>query len=291
MSLTPPPSPYQSTRPAEFAGTLYPEDERLLLHFVERVLLDVSTDRERANKRKAQCVFLPHGPYVYAAECAAATLARVEIPDIVLILHPRTVGSKARARAGLGDSLMSLFGLWETPLGTVPVHQPLARHLVEHGAALPDDGVEDGEHSGEVILPMLQTLNQDLEVCILSIADGDAASARRIGKAVAAACSEVGEEKILIVALSDFQTGPTKAAVERADDVALEQIERLDAAGLLAALDRHGVRITGAAPLAVMIEAARAFGCSEIVVQSETTSADAGDDLSEITGYASGWIR
>lgn len=280
-------------REAEFAGILYPGDERTLLLFLERVLTDaLPPEGKRGERRKvtAQGVFLPHGPYVYSAECAAATLAAVEIPDTALIIHPRTPTGKAHGRTDLPLSAMPGVMAWQTPFGNANVNLKLARALQDAGAAVLDEEVEAGEHAGEVVIPMLQMLNRELQVCVLSIGDGDAEQAKALGGAIARAVKTVGEESVLIVAVSDFHFGESRTRVEREDDFVLEQMELMSAPGLLDVVSRRETRISGATCLAVLIEAGLALGCTELVVQNHSDSGDVSGEPDDVVGYASGWI-
>jgi len=282
------------TREAEFAGILYPGDEKTLLRFLERVMLDaLPPDHARQPERRlvsAQGVFLAHGPYVYSAECAAQTLTNVEIPTTALILHPRTITSRAYGKSGLPLSAITSHAAWETPFGKAMVNQKLARELIVAGVAKIDDTIEEGEHAGEVVIPLLQMLNRELEVCVLSLGDGSAADSRRLGKGIAEALPNVGEESVLIVGVSDFHFGADRMHVEREDDYALEQIERMSSQGLIEVVKQRSLKLSGTLCIAAMMEAGRELGCSEMVVQSHTDSGDISGDHDDVAGYASGWM-
>ena len=273
--------PSAPTRRAEFAGSFYPSDEGKLSRFLERLLLDHRPDDGALIH--AQGCFVPHAGYMYSAECAAATLAKIEIPDIAVLLHTKHTPQ--------GKPLsISTYTAWETPLGRTPVSKRIADLLNTLGPAKYDETAEEGEHAAEVVLPFLQMLNRDLEVCVISVAGVDNATAKALGRSVAAACKEVGDSDVLIVSSTDMNHYESRIRTEKLDDIALEQMEKMNPDGLLDAVRANKISMCGASATAVMLHACIELGCKECVVVDHTDSADASGDYERVVGYASGYV-
>jgi len=268
-------------REPQFHGSFYPSSAEKLTHYLERVLLDERDDG--AALIKAQGCFVPHAGYMYSGECAARTLARIEVPDNVILLHTKHTPQ--------GRSLaISPHDAWRTPIAITPVARELADALNQHSPARYDAVAEEGEHAGEVVLPFLQMLNSDLRVCVISVANASKPDIRALGEAIAKVTHDFGESDVLIVASTDMNHYESKARTQKLDDIALEQMEKLDPDGLLDAVKKHSISMCGAAATAAMMHACIKLGCKELVVVDHTDSSETSGDFDEVVGYASGYM-
>ncbi|MCK6438803.1 MAG: AmmeMemoRadiSam system protein B [Planctomycetes bacterium] len=268
-----------SVRNPRFAGLFYPEDERELHDFVERMLVAYVPP----SKTTLACrgCFVPHAGYIYSGECAAKTFALVEIPDDVIILHTKHVRE--------GPPLaISHYDYWRTPLGMVPRAADIAGELAQIGPAKPDTLAEDEEHAGEVVLPFLQMLNNSVRVCVVAVAHLDKTTLKQFGQSLAEVC---GKRDTLIVASTDMNHYASRKDTERLDDIALERMEALDPDGLMDVVNANHISMCGAAATAAMMHACIALGCDELVVVDHCDSGDASGDYERVVGYASGYIR
>ncbi len=270
-------------REAEFAGTLYPADPRELMLLLERLILD--QQRDEGKKLRAQGIFLPHGPYLYAAECAAATLAQVEIPDLVVVLHPRTVTAKHGLSEHAPPLVAAPFGHWQTPLGNLPTDLTIARAL---GADLTADW-EEGEHAAEVLLPYLQMLNQDLRACIISVGDLSQEETKELVNKLVEMIYEIGDDRVLLASATDFHFGEERSVTLKRTDDLLDPMERLDHQGLRNAV-RDGALMSGWQCVSMMMEVCKGLGCSELAVAAQADSSEASGDFDDVAAYASGWL-
>src|SRR5580700_2812159 len=133
-------------RPA-VAGRFYPRDPEDLRAEVQSYL-----SQERGNTRspvRAIGCIAPHAGYMYSGHVAGAVFARIEIPRLCVVMCPNHTGM-GRALAIMSE------GMWETPLGDVPIDDRLANALKQRFPALQEDSAAHrAEHAAEVELPFL----------------------------------------------------------------------------------------------------------------------------------------
>ena len=271
-----------AVRPAQFAGQFYPDDKAELTHYLERILLDhVPEGGEVLN---AQGCFVPHAGYVFSGECAARTLALIDIPDTVIILHTKHVS--------FGPTLsISPYGTWETPLGPTPIASKIASRLDQLGPAKFDENAEEGEHAAEVVLPFLQMLNKEVRCCVISVGRIDNDETKILGSSIAQVCKEFDEREILILASTDMNHYASKIETEKLDDIALEKMEEMDPSALLEVVKKNSISMCGACATAAMMHACKELGSEELVVVNHCTSGDVNGDYDQVVGYASGYVR
>jgi len=110
-------------RRAAVAGTFYAgTQERLRAQAGDLVI------RDRPRVRAVGAV-VPHAGYIYSGKVAGAVYARLTFPEVFVILGPNHTG------LGAGASIMT-YGVWETPLGQVPIDGDLARTIRDHSQIL-----------------------------------------------------------------------------------------------------------------------------------------------------------
>src|SRR5580692_11729458 len=88
-------------------------------------------DSEAQPIRAIGCI-APHAGYMYSGHVAGAVFARIEIPRLCVVMCPNHTGM-GRALAIMSE------GMWETPLGDVPIDERLANALKQRFPALQED--------------------------------------------------------------------------------------------------------------------------------------------------------
>ena len=122
---------------------------------------------------------VPHAGWAYSGRLAATVFkaldTRQELSSIVLL------GADHTGSATAGEVYDS--GLWRTPLGDAPVDEELASALLASDPRLHANGdAHNHEHSIEVQIPILQTMNPDIQ--IVPIAMAPTTDAAEIGAAI-----------------------------------------------------------------------------------------------------------
>src|SRR5271154_782562 len=136
-------------RPA-VAGSFYPDDPDQLRKVIDGCYVHPlgpgALPPAREKRAGIMACVCPHAGYAYSGPVAAHSflwLSSLRKPGLVVIVGPNHYG------IGGGVSTFSE-GLWETPLGRVPIDSTSAKMLVElTGMVDYDPGAQKGEHSIE----------------------------------------------------------------------------------------------------------------------------------------------
>jgi AmmeMemoRadiSam system protein B len=254
-------------------GKFYSRDKERLIHYLDRVL---ATDAPRV---QARAVIMPHAGYAYSGAVAAKTITKVKVPDTVLLLGPNHTG------LGRPYSLMST-GVWKTPLGEVPVQEPLAKLLLEHSEFIcEDETAHVHEHSIEVQLPFLQYLNAKVSIVPIVVSDQVSSHFTFVAGEMAKALTAF-EKPVLIVASSDMTHYEPQEKAKSNDAVAIEAILALDPVKLLAKVKKLSISMCGVAPVALALFMCRELGARRAELIEYQTSGDTSGDYASVVGYA-----
>jgi AmmeMemoRadiSam system radical SAM enzyme/AmmeMemoRadiSam system protein B/AmmeMemoRadiSam system protein A len=272
---SPRPAPGAVTRPPAVAGRFYPADPADLERMVDRLL--------GASQRQPEhwaAAMVPHAGLTFSGQLAAAVLNRLKIPSLVLILGPKHTRQGVRLAVAPHET-------WTIPGGTVASDPELARTLA---AAIPglqlDAAAHQNEHAIEVELPLLARLAPATRVVGLAIGGGDWEHCRRFAHGLADVIRRLPERPLLLIS-SDMNHFATDRENRRLDEIALQALEKLDPAHLLATVTEHNISMCGVLPAVIVMETLRQLGglrTSQRV--GYATSADVTGDVSRVVGYA-----
>lgn len=259
-------------RRATVAGYFYPA-RREELESEVRSLLGAKMDEA------VLVAVCPHAGYVYSGMVAGAVYSRLRIPRYVVILCPNHTGMGKRT------AIMSQ-GLWETPLGTIPVNQELAGRI-KAGTDLVEEDAEAhlAEHSLEVQLPFLQVLRDDLELVPICLSHLSYPACEEIGLAVARAVRDF-KERVLIIASTDMTHYEPHEVASKKDKRAIDKIIGLDPEGLYNTVRNERISMCGYIPTTTALAAAMELGASKAELVLYRTSGDASGDYDQVVGYA-----
>jgi AmmeMemoRadiSam system protein B len=275
------------TRQAAVAGYFYPKESEELREELGRLT------RRRSAADRSSCetacggiptrqrgAIVPHAGFQYSGRVAGETFSQLEIPKRCVILGPNHSGW------GAAWSLMAE-GAYATPLGEVPIDEPLARALLETCPLLAADHVaHKAEHAIEVELPFLQWLGpKQLSIVPLVIGSDSAEEYHRVAAALARLISQSGEP-VLLLASSDFTHYEPEAVAVEKDSQVIGAIQALDTSEFLRLVRGLPVRMCGYGPVACVLSAARQLGATGATLVRYATSAEAGGDPHSVVGYA-----
>ncbi len=271
------PSSYRIRRPA-VAGYYYPQQPDLLADAVDGwVNPHVSTP--------AVAVIVPHGSYRHSGAITGAVLSRVRVPRRCLIIGPSHIG-----RATPWSIMVT--GAYRTPLGDVPIDQPLAEALQDRCPFLQsDEAAQRGEHAIEVQLPFLQRLAPaDLTVVPIIMALGCEQESLQLAEAVAQVVRMV-EEPTLLIASSDLSHYESQACGRIHDQAIIERICAMDSRGLVRYVREADVLMCGWGAVACVLDASQRLGVSVTDGVAYGSSDQAGGDPHSVIGYAGFVVR
>src|SRR5262249_2888475 len=140
---------------------------------------------------------VPHAGYMYSGHVAGAVYSEIEIPRSCILLCPNHTGV-GRALSMVAD------GVWETPLGSVPIHSELAFALRDEWPQLYDDlGAHRSEHAIEVQLPFLQARRSDFRFVPIAVGTSHLEELQTLGHALGEVLA-ARREPALVIASSDM---------------------------------------------------------------------------------------
>ncbi len=234
-------------------------------------------------RRKAIAVVCPHAGWMYSGHTAGLVYSSVEIPDQVILVGPnhRNAGSRYAVYSS---------GAWHTPVGNVPVAEPLALELLDHCELLAEDPrAHTQEHSLEVQMPMLLRANPNVHVVPLLIGghwpeSGGRRELKEIGGALAQCVHEYGKP-VLLIAFTDLNHYEDQETSHGKDKLVLDAIVKLDADALMDQVINAEVSMCGVAPTYIVLTAALGLGARHAEVLEYRTSGDVNGDFSRVVGY------
>lgn len=267
------------------AGTFYAHDpERLKDQLQEAFTGDFGpgeVTRPADNLTETVGVIAPHAGYPYSGQVAAHSfrfLASCGKPATVIIMGTNHTG------LGHGVSIATE-GLWETPLGRVPINSDLAEFIV-HGSDRVKESEEAfmREHSIEVQLPFLQFIYDKFKFVPLCLKDQSMEASKDLGDIIAKIPKE--KEKVAILASSDFTHYEAQETTEKKDRRAIAEILKLNIKNFYGTVHTHSISICGYGAIAALMAAAKKLELSKTSLLSYATSGEITGKKDQVVGYA-----
>ena len=257
------------------ANQFYPGDP-LTLNDTLTQLIPVVAD---SDKKKALAVCSPHAGYIYSGSVAGETLAKVSIPEDVVLMGPNHHGR------GAPVALM-LKGEWDMPHGTVPINRKLGKKIASlSDAVTEDDTAHLSEHSLEVQVPFLQYFQKNLSLAPIVISHVSYQTCVEVGEAIAEAIRNY-KKPVLIVASTDMTHYESRQSATRKDQMALKEIKAMDPEGLYKTVLSNNITMCGVMPTTIALIAAKKLGATSADLVRYTDSGAVSGDTSQVVGYA-----
>jgi hypothetical protein len=177
-------------------------------------------------------------------------------------------------------------GAWRTPLGDVPIDEPLAAALKARFSLLrEDDEAHRFEHGLEVQLPFLQVLRPDFRFVPITVGTSQFEVLSALGVAMATVIRESGE-RVLVIASSDMNHYESDEVTRAKDRRAIEQMLAVDPRGLYDTVRESKISMCGYGPAVAMLTAAVRLGASKAELIRYATSGDVSGERDRVVGYA-----
>lgn len=256
------------------AGTFYPGSQRALKAQVKSYL-DLKSPKE-----DVLGVVSPHAGYIYSGSTAGAVFSKINPVQTYLILGPN--------HFGLGESFsINSQGVWETPLGGVPIDDSLANNLLTNSPLLKEDNLAHRrEHSIEVQLPFLQCLSEKFFTIVpICIGSSNMENLKQLGREIALTIKN-STKKITIITSSDMTHYESQEIAFEKDHKAIQAILDLNEDKLMENIIEYNISMCGYAPTIIMLSAAKELGAKGGELVKYTTSGEASGDYQQVVGYA-----
>lgn len=264
-----------ASRPPAVAGRFYPADAGELQRQVDAH----TTQAGAAKTEHCRAVMLPHAGWVFCGGIIAKTLARVCVPQVVVVIGPKHTPN------GPGLSVAS-HERWLVPGGSVPIETALVRRLA---ASIPNMHIETeahrDEHGTEVLLPFLQRAQPRVSVVPMVIGQVSYDQTQGIAEGLAAALKAHGLESLLVIS-SDMNHFATDKENRRLDKLAIDAMMTGNPRQLYEVCTRHQISMCGLLPAVIVMRALALSTTPIIELVSYTTSAKAGAGPARVVGYA-----
>lgn len=267
-----------AVRRAAFAGSWYPRSAAAIVAELDSYLAGVS---DAALTGRIVGLVSPHAGLHYSGPVAAYgySLLRGRAPVSVVLVGP----SHRVAFEGLA---LQASGAWETPLGSVPIDEPLAHALLAaHELVFDDPGLHRDEHSLEMQMPFLQHVMPGLRIVPVLMGTQSSEEVEALAAALARALQ--GRDALL-VASSDLSHYQPATVAERLDAEVIDAVSRFDAEALMRRLQARDNVACGGGPVVAVMKAAKALGADHAAVLHYGDSGDVGEhDKTHVVGYLS----
>ncbi len=260
-------------RPMAVAGAFYPANPKALTADLGRYI------KRASNPRPALGCVVPHAGYLYSGHVAGAVYGRLELPETAIILCPN--------HTGRGSSLaIHSEGSWETPLGEVLIDSPLAAALKESLPELQEDlEAHRLEHSLEVQLPFLRSLSPAIRLVPIAVSLEQLDRLEALGSGLARVLMDLSPQP-LIIASSDMNHFQPDSVSRKKDQLAIDRVLALDAAGLHETVRENSISMCGYGPTVAMLTATRLLGAESAELVRYANSGEVTGDKNSVVGYA-----
>jgi MEMO1 family protein len=254
------------------AGSFYPGGKEQLTNSLQQLVPQLQPGPGLG-------VVLPHAGYIYSGAIVGATLARVSLPEQIVLLGPNHTGAgEAFAVSGAHA--------WQTPLGNIELDGDLSNRIVDTiSLAKFDENAHRQEHSLEVLVPFIQWLNPAAKIVPVCIRSHTLEALLEFGAGLAA-CLNAGGQAPLIIASSDMSHYLPGELARELDFLALDQALALDPEGLFRVVLQRRISMCGVAPCVAMLQACLDLGATHAELVRYGNSGDLTGDQSEVVGYA-----
>src|SRR5215471_13053680 len=255
------------------SGAFYPAEPRALTSLIRKYV-----SPEAGTKSPVRACLVPHAGYVYSGAVAGAVFSRIALPKRIIVLGVR--------HFPYGEEVAMLSrGCWRTPLGDAEIDANLARKVSDACDLLLEDPLaHETEHSLEVQIPFLQVLDPGFTFVPIALGTHDYEAPVAVGQALGKILAE--EADVLLVTTTDLNHYENQSTTVRKDNLAVQKILELDAAGLYEICRKEKISMCGLAPTVAMLTALRSIGATSASLVMHSTSADYSHDTRKVVGYA-----
>jgi MEMO1 family protein len=266
-----------AVRHTSVAGTWYPDNPTRLVSQVEGYVQQARID-EAAGPLRA--IVSPHAGLMYSGPVAAYAYnaARRHHHSAIVLVGP------SHFIPFRGVSIWP-DGEWETPLGPVKVDRRLAAALAAASSEIIELAAAHGrEHCLEMQMPFIAHLLQDVPIVPMVMGEQTRETAFGLGAAIAEVVEAHAPDALLVASsdLSHYEDAHTAAGLDRQ---VIDYVERLDADGLMRALDAEPRHACGGGPMVAVLDAARRLGARHARLLQYADSGDVSGDKSSVVGY------
>ncbi len=279
-------------RPATVAGSFYPEDKDRLRSLIQEYLSKASVSKGQEIDDLIG-IISPHAGYVYSGTVAAHSFKILQNRkfDVAIVIAPSHQKPFSGCAVFPGD-------FYSTPLGKLKIDKTLADLINVNNKYIYSsmNGHEwsnfTSEHSLEVQLPFLQSVQPELPIVPIVMGSQDEETCIELSKAIIDAIKKYNK-KVIIIASTDLSHFHSQVSAKALDSNVLNAFENFDYFKLSHQLFNRAWEACGAGPVITTMLICEALGANKSVCLNYATSADTPEGRispDRVVGYFSGAI-
>lgn len=247
---------------------------------IQRQLTELFGGTPAAARQSVAAAMVPHAGWQYSGRIAAEVLARVDVPETVIVLGPK------HTRDGV-DFAVAPCTSWKLPGQQLLADVSLAEQLadkVPHWQL--DSAAHAQEHAVEVELPLLAYCRPDVRIVGVALGAASFGQCQQFATALADALRD-RRDRVLLLISSDMNHFASDAENRRLDAMALEALETRDPEYAFRRIQEQRISMCGLVPATVvMLVLQRWNGLQRVERVAYATSADVSGEKSRVVGYA-----
>jgi AmmeMemoRadiSam system radical SAM enzyme/AmmeMemoRadiSam system protein B/AmmeMemoRadiSam system protein A len=263
-------------RPAAKAGQFYPADPQEMTRDLNRFVAAAG----ECDRACYDAVMLPHAGWMYCGSVIGKTLARVNVPELVIVLCPNHTGFGATWSVSPADR-------WEIPGASIPIDADIRNRLLELAPQLtcePDAHRE--EHAVEVLLPFLHRFNPSLRLVPIVVGAHEYEQTVGLARALSSVICE-RTQRVLLVISSDMNHFAKERENRRLDFLALDAMLTGDSRRLYDVVRANRISMCGVIPAVTVMQAiTERNGTLQLALVDYTNSGQVTGELRRVVGYA-----
>ncbi|MCD4793348.1 MAG: AmmeMemoRadiSam system protein B [Bacteroidales bacterium] len=233
------------------SGKFYPSDKKDLRKLLDRILNSEKRNiKTELNEKRIIGGVVPHAGYIYSAYQAVHFFEILKSSnqtfDTFIILNPNHTGYGTEISIDNNDQ-------WETPLGIVDVDIELAQ-LTDFTFS---SDAHKYEHSGEVMLPLLQHFIQyDFQILPVTMSVQNFYNSQLIANRIYFAAKKLNR-KICFIASSDFSHFVDPEFGKKQDFKVIKKILAFQSEDIIKTVKTNNISMCGYGPVATLTEYAQ----------------------------------
>ncbi|HNW30960.1 MAG TPA: AmmeMemoRadiSam system protein B [Spirochaetota bacterium] len=257
------------------AGSFYPSNSQRLGVMIDSYLTEAQGPSPEG---EVIGVISPHAGYVYSGPVAAYSFHRLA-PDteLVIVLAPSH-------RARFNGAAILPEGVFETPLGDVPIDAEIGSRLKDRDYFGVIKEAHELEHSLEVQVPFLQKVLKGFSLVPIIVGTVDLAICRAIAEGIHAALA--GETRRLAVVistdLSHYHSYNTAQTLDRQFSEALKTFDERKVQDIISA---GKAEACGEGPVLTGMVLCRLLGAAKVDILKYANSGDTAGTKDQVVGY------
>ena len=271
----------QTTRPAKFAGSFYPENPEKLSSQIDLFLNHVP--ELKISENEILGLIVPHAGYIYSGKTAAYGFSAIKgknYPTVIIIGRSHHSFFKG--------AIIDNRNFWETPLGKVELDHSLFKTLYKYESFHLNEYLLDVEHSLEVEVPFLQKTLRKFKIFPVLLGDFSTETLDTIAKNLFDALKD--KKNVLFIASTDLSHYHPLKIAQKKDTLLLNFLEKGNMKLIMEKLQKREAEMCGNAAVILLFKIAEKFGPYEVKILHYSTSADTTGDKTNVVGYGSAVI-